>query len=90
MHHHPCGPPGAGLKLEPAAEGEQMTYDEGTQTVRIPLKELTEQRRTKLVMFTCNKCGACAASAPPPAAQRGRRRCRLRCSSLPSLPWTSS
>ena len=33
-------------------------YDEANKTVRIPLAALTDgQRRTKMVMFTCNKCG---------------------------------
>ncbi len=35
-----------------------IEYDEDSKTVRIPLKELGEgARRTKLVMFTCNRCG---------------------------------
>jgi hypothetical protein len=35
-----------------------IQYDEEAKTVRIPLKELgVGARRTKLVMFTCNKCG---------------------------------
>lgn len=37
-----------------------MEYDEANKVVRIPLAALQGpegSRRTKLVMFTCNKCG---------------------------------
>ena len=48
-----------GVRLEPAAEGEtRVTYDAGANVVRIPLRDVEgASKRTKLVMFTCNKCG---------------------------------
>jgi hypothetical protein len=49
----------AGLRLEPASDENQtdVEYDEASKTVRIPLSAMDGGRRTKLVMFTCNKCG---------------------------------
>ena len=49
-----------GLKIEPALDGSQsdVEYDEESKTVRVPLSAMDGGRRTKLVMFTCNKCGA--------------------------------
>ena len=48
-----------GLRLEPAAEGQtQVTFDADANVVRIPLRDVEgASKRTKLVMFTCNKCG---------------------------------
>lgn len=53
------------LELNPDTAAKQVTYDEATKTVRIPLAAVNEgQRRTKMVMFTCNKCGMwCAGSS---------------------------
>jgi hypothetical protein len=53
------------LELDPDAAASEVTYDEATKTVRIPLSALSDdgssgagkQRRTKMVMFSCNKCG---------------------------------
>lgn len=47
------------IKLEVASDEQQqeVTYDEASKTVRIPLKATDGGRRTKLVMFTCNQCG---------------------------------
>lgn len=38
----------------------EMQYDEETKTLKVPLSALEGEgalRRTKLVVFTCNKCG---------------------------------
>ena len=45
---------------EAALDGSQsdVEYDEESKTVRVPLSAMDGGRRTKLVMFTCNKCGA--------------------------------
>ncbi len=40
-----------------------VEFDEKDKVVRIPLSATDGGRRTKLVMFTCNKCGESA--APP-------------------------
>jgi hypothetical protein len=46
------------LELNPDAAAKEVTYDEATKTVRIPLAAVNDgQRRTKMVMFTCNQCG---------------------------------
>jgi hypothetical protein len=46
------------LELNPDAAAKEVTYDEETKTVRIPLAAVNEgQRRTKMVMFSCNQCG---------------------------------
>lgn len=46
------------LELNPAPDAKEVLYDEATKTVRIPLAAVNDgQRRTKMVMFTCNKCG---------------------------------
>lgn len=51
------------LELNPDQAAKDVLYDETNKTVRIPLAALTDgQRRTKMVMFTCNKCGELAVS----------------------------
>lgn len=46
------------LELNPDEASKEVLYDEASKTVRIPLAALNDgQRRTKMVMFTCNKCG---------------------------------
>jgi hypothetical protein len=62
LEERACGLPAAraGLKIEPKPDTDgsnEVEYDEATKTVRIPLSAASGQRRTKLVMFTCNKCG---------------------------------
>lgn len=57
--------PAEGVKIEVAVEDDikQITYDDASKTVRIPLATLQSdvaQRRTKMVLFTCNKCGECS------------------------------
>lgn len=50
----------ADVKLEVAKDtaAKEVTYDEATKTIKIPLAAVSDgQRRTKMVMFTCNKCG---------------------------------
>jgi hypothetical protein len=48
------------LELNPDEGSKEVLYDEASKTVRIPLAALNDgQRRTKMVMFTCNKCGEC-------------------------------
>ncbi|WIA20155.1 hypothetical protein OEZ85_006005 [Tetradesmus obliquus] len=57
------------LELNPDTAAKQVTYDEATKTVRIPLAAVNEgQRRTKMVMFTCNKCGGRSARLVNPVA----------------------
>lgn len=57
--------PAEDVKIEVAVENDikQIMYDDATKTVRIPLATLQSdvaQRRTKMVLFTCNKCGECS------------------------------
>jgi hypothetical protein len=54
--------PPPGLRIEPVPDTAQsdVEYDAASNTVRIPLNATDGGRRTKLVMFTCNKCGAWA------------------------------
>lgn len=51
----------ADLRIEAKDEdgSSQIEYDEENKVVRIPLSALgpNSQRRTRLVLFTCNKCG---------------------------------
>jgi hypothetical protein len=63
---------GLRLEVEPNEGVKEVTYDEQEKVVRIPLSAMEGGRRTKLVMFTCNKCGKhwaasrpCTASLPP-------------------------
>lgn len=61
------------MKLEAVADGEEggpsdVEYDEESKTVRIPLSAMDGGRRTKLVMFTCNKCGGRSARLVNPLA----------------------
>ena len=54
----PCvGTAGLKLEVEPNEGVKEVTYDEQEKVVRIPLSAMEGGRRTKLVMFTCNKCG---------------------------------
>ncbi|KAI8469533.1 MAG: hypothetical protein J3K34DRAFT_279120 [Monoraphidium minutum] len=59
-----------GLRIEAAPEGSQgdIEYDEESKVVRIPLSATDGGRRTKLVMFTCNKCGGRSARLVNPLA----------------------
>ncbi|KIY98188.1 Hsp70 escorting protein 2 [Monoraphidium neglectum] len=69
----------AGLRLEPASDENQtdVEYDEASKTVRIPLSAMDGGRRTKLVMFTCNKCGGRTARLTNPVAwERGAVFCQ--------------
>jgi hypothetical protein len=46
------------LEINPDAGARDVLYDEGSKTVRIPLAALADTaRRSKMVMFRCNKCG---------------------------------
>lgn len=57
------------LEVDPDGGAKQTTYDEEGKVVRIPLSALGEgQRRTKMVMFTCNKCGGRSARLVNPVA----------------------
>eukprot|EP00882_Tetradesmus_deserticola_P004050 GHRQ01004279.1.p1 GENE.GHRQ01004279.1~~GHRQ01004279.1.p1 ORF type:complete len:238 (+),score=51.04 GHRQ01004279.1:115-828(+) len=57
------------LELNPDTAAKEVTYDEDTKTVKIPLAAVNDgQRRTKMVMFTCNKCGGRSARLVNPVA----------------------
>lgn len=50
-----------GLQIEVKEEDgtKEVDYDEEKKVVRIPLSAMGDgARRSKLVLFTCNKCGA--------------------------------
>jgi len=67
-----------GLRIEPASDDSQsdVEYDAKDNVVRIPLSAMDGGRRTKLVMFTCNKCGAFALPRSLDLLSwRGRRVC---------------
>ncbi|KAF6261122.1 hypothetical protein COO60DRAFT_810182 [Scenedesmus sp. NREL 46B-D3] len=66
------------LELNSDAAAKEVTYDEETKTVRIPLAAVGDgQRRTKMVMFTCNKCGGRSARLVNPVAwERGAVFCQ--------------
>lgn len=58
LHHHP---PDMTLEVKAQGEGGGVEYDEATKTLRFPLSVLEgsmEARRSRLVVFTCDKCGA--------------------------------
>jgi hypothetical protein len=58
------------LELNPDSAAKEVLYDEETKTVRIPLAAVTDgQRRTKMVMFTCNKCGGSCVCGGAPRAE---------------------
>jgi hypothetical protein len=59
----------AGLRVEPDADGKEVSYDEGANVVRIPLAMMGDDvRRKKLVLFTCKPCGARTARLVNPLA----------------------
>ncbi|EFJ47616.1 hypothetical protein VOLCADRAFT_91932 [Volvox carteri f. nagariensis] len=62
----------ADLRIEAKEEDgtSNIDYDEENKVVRIPLSALGPegQRRTKLVLFTCNKCGGRTARLVNPIA----------------------
>ncbi|GIL76394.1 hypothetical protein Vretimale_5944 [Volvox reticuliferus] len=62
----------ADLRIEAKEEDgtSDIEYDEQNKVVRIPLSALGPegQRRTKLVLFTCNKCGGRTARLVNPIA----------------------
>mmetsp|Transcript_13766 Transcript_13766/g.29638 ORF Transcript_13766/g.29638 Transcript_13766/m.29638 type:complete len:199 (-) Transcript_13766:524-1120(-) len=48
------------LEVSSGSDGSSIEYDEESKTVRIPLSALADDRqarRSKLIIFTCNKCG---------------------------------
>ncbi|GBF93386.1 hypothetical protein Rsub_06424 [Raphidocelis subcapitata] len=59
-----------GLRIEPVTDGSQndVEFDPSGNVVRIPLAAMDGGRRTKLVMFTCNKCGGRSARLVNPLA----------------------
>jgi hypothetical protein len=63
---------GAGRDVDPnqsAAPSAEFEYDEETKTMRVPLSALQEtrnERRTRLVTFSCNKCGEIQTGASSP------------------------
>jgi hypothetical protein len=70
------GPLPEGLRIEPDPDStsKDVTYDEVSNTVRIPLGLLsdTSKRRSKLVLFTCKPCGhRTARMVNPLAMERG-------------------
>lgn len=50
---------GVNFEVKPDSEGSEIEWDVDTKTLRIPLSAAEGEglRRTKLVIFTCNKCG---------------------------------
>ncbi|KAG2489076.1 hypothetical protein HYH03_012512 [Edaphochlamys debaryana] len=59
------------LEVKPEDGSSEPEYDEASKVVRIPLSALEgpeNKRRTKLVLFTCNKCGGRTARMVNPIA----------------------
>ncbi|KAF8055926.1 fatty acyl-CoA reductase [Scenedesmus sp. PABB004] len=57
------------LEVDQDPGAKEVTYDEEAKAVRIPLAAVNDgSRRTKLVMFTCNKCGGRTARLVNPVA----------------------
>lgn len=50
---------GVSLELKTENEGSEVEWDPDTKTLRLPLSVVggTSERRSKLVLFTCDKCG---------------------------------
>ncbi|GLI64830.1 hypothetical protein VaNZ11_008135 [Volvox africanus] len=71
-HSYAMEPVPADLRIEAKEEDgtSDIEYDEQNKVVRIPLSALGPegQRRTKLVLFTCNKCGGRTARLVNPIA----------------------
>jgi len=71
-------PKGLRIEPDPDAGAKQVTYDEASNTVKIPLTMVADEgdggaspgrrRRTKLVMFTCKPCGHRSARMVNPVA----------------------
>eukprot|EP00878_Enallax_costatus_P001727 GHUV01001883.1.p1 GENE.GHUV01001883.1~~GHUV01001883.1.p1 ORF type:complete len:378 (+),score=71.33 GHUV01001883.1:84-1136(+) len=57
------------LEVDKGSTAKEVTYDEASKTIKIPLAAMNDgQRRTKMVMFTCNKCGGRSARLINPVA----------------------
>lgn len=66
-------PEGVQLELKAAEEGEGLEWDPSSKTLRLPVSVLEEEggqggRRSRLVVFTCNKCGGRTARKVNPIA----------------------
>lgn len=60
-HPSPTQLAGVNFEVKPESEGSEIEWNPDTKTLRIPLSAVEGEslRRTKLVIFTCNKCGEC-------------------------------
>ncbi|KXZ44572.1 hypothetical protein GPECTOR_65g190 [Gonium pectorale] len=58
------------IEVKPEDGSTDVEYDDAGKVVRIPLSALSGEgaRRTKLVLFTCNKCGGRTARLVNPVA----------------------
>lgn len=78
------------LELDPDTAAKEVTYDEPSKTIKIPLAAINDgQRRTKMVMFTCNQCGKDVSWLP--LAQQALLHSRAKCLVSPGqqcYPWT--
>uniref|UniRef100_A0A7S0WSK4 DNL-type domain-containing protein n=1 Tax=Chlamydomonas leiostraca TaxID=1034604 RepID=A0A7S0WSK4_9CHLO len=62
-------PEGVNFEVKAEAEGSEIEWNPETKTLRIPLSAVEgSARRTKLVIFTCNKCGGRTARNVNPVA----------------------
>ncbi|GFH06257.1 hsp70 escorting protein 2 [Haematococcus lacustris] len=66
-------PEGVQLELKAAEEGEGLEWDPSSKTLRLPVSVLEGEggqggRRSRLVVFTCNKCGGRTARKVNPIA----------------------
>lgn len=63
-------PAGVQVELKALSEGPEVEWDPGNKTLRLPINVVEEsnERRTKLVIFTCNKCGGRTARNVNPIA----------------------
>mmetsp|Transcript_2387 Transcript_2387/g.3999 ORF Transcript_2387/g.3999 Transcript_2387/m.3999 type:complete len:198 (-) Transcript_2387:311-904(-) len=63
-------PAGVKLEIKELQDGEEVEWDPDTKTMRLPISVVKGSgvRRTKLVVFTCNKCGGRTARNVNPVA----------------------
>jgi hypothetical protein len=61
-------PEGLRVETDPDASAQEVSFDDASNTVKIPLKMVGDSRRTKLVMYTCRPCGHRSARLVNPLA----------------------
>eukprot|EP00798_Chlamydomonas_sp_ICE-L_P015504 gene15504-21591_t len=66
-------PEGVSVLIKGPDSGDEIEYDQETKTLRLPLSaagggETRAERRSRLVIFTCNKCGGRTARNVNPIA----------------------